>query len=80
MPIPQFHRTPKTRKRRARRSTYAHDVEGETIAVSGSLTGAPIYSDDDGELLRSGDAEDSPPPSEEEVPALLSGWPPHRAK
>ena len=78
MPIPQFHRTPKLRKRRARRSGLAHDTEAELIAANEPLTGGPLAVDDDGAQIRSGDAEDSPP--SEEVPALLSGWPPHRSK
>jgi len=65
MPIPQFHRTPKTRKRRAR--TVGPDSEAEIIAANDPLTGDAL------------DAEDPPPPSEE-LPALLSGWPPHRSK
>jgi len=67
MPIPQFHRTPKTRKRRARRTAAGQDAETEIIAANDPLTGAPL------------DAED-PPPSSEELPALLSGWPPQRSK
>ena len=39
MPIPQFHRTPKTRKRRARR-TVGQDAETEIIAANDPLTGA----------------------------------------
>jgi len=67
MPIPQFHRTPKTRKRRASRTAVGQDAETEIIDANDPLTGAPL------------DAED-PPPSSEELPALLSGWPPHRSK
>ena len=67
MPIPQFHRTPKTRKRRARRTAIGPDSEAEIIAANEPLTGDSL------------DAEDSPPPSDE-LPALLSGWPPHRSK
>ena len=67
MPIPQFHRTPKPRKRRARPTAVAQDAEAEIIAANEPLTGDPP------------DAEDPPPPSEE-LPALLSGWPPHRSK
>ena len=67
MPIPQFHRTPKTRKRRARRTAVGPDSETEIIAANEPLTGDSL------------DAEDPPPPSDE-LPALLSGWPPHRSK
>ena len=39
MPIPQFHRTPKTRKRRARRAAVGQDSETEIIAANEPLTG-----------------------------------------
>jgi hypothetical protein len=67
MPIPQFHRTPKTRRRRARRT-------------SPPLPGEPLDTEDNGALLQSSDAEDPPPPPSDELPALLSDWPPHRSK
>ena len=76
MPIPQFHRTPKTRKRRARRSAFAHDAEAKDFAVNEPFDGEALDSGD-GAQIRLGDAEDSPP--SEELPALLSGWPPHRS-
>lgn len=86
MPIPQFHRTPKTRKRRTRRSRSVpeffdpQDMKAEVVAENGPA--APSPRDDAGEagaLPHSVDADDPPPPSAEEVPALLSTWPPRRS-
>jgi len=79
MPIPQFHRTPKTRKRRMRRGTMApepFDAPDAQIDIDAEAR-APATSGD-GEncaLLQPGDVDDCHPASPEEVPVLLSGWP-----
>jgi hypothetical protein len=84
MPIPQFHRTPKTRKRRTRRGLAApenfdaQDVELEIDVEHESP--AALGDDENCALLQSGDAGDRDPARPEEVPALLSGWPPRRSK
>ncbi|HEY2819217.1 MAG TPA: hypothetical protein VGN65_10005 [Casimicrobiaceae bacterium] len=84
MPIPQFHRTPKTRKRRTRggltapENFDAQDTEFEIDAEHESP--ATLGDDENCALLQPGDAGDRDPAPPDEVPALLSWWPPRRSK
>ena len=86
MPIPQFHRTPKMRRRRTRPSALTQERFGApqsdtTFASESDM--APRQNADADEncaLLQPGDSDDSPLPMSEEVPALLSWWPPRRTK
>ena len=80
MPIPQFHRTPKTRKRRTRREPPAQDrFEAEDTAVAEELSSAQVTElDDDCALLQGGSANDEVASPTDEVPALVSSWPPRR--
>ncbi len=68
MPIPQFHRTPKTRKRKSRR-TPASDARADPPVQA-------IKLDDNCALLEA--SANDPALSEEEVPALLASWPSRR--
>ena len=80
MPIPQFHRTPKTRKRRTRRAPPAqerfdvNDIALENAAEA--LSVQAIELDENCALLQRGSANDEVASPPDEVPALLSGWPP----
>jgi hypothetical protein len=81
MPIPQFHRTPKTRKRRTRRAPPVQerfdveemDVE-HTTAEEEPLQAMEL--DENCALLQSDSANDEIASPPDEVPALLSWWPP----
>jgi len=83
MPIPQFHRTPKMRKRRMRRAPPAQesfDVEEmnvEHAIVDGKPSSAQATElDENCALLERGSANDEAISPPDEVPALLSWWPP----
>jgi len=79
MPIPQFHRTPKTRKRRTRRAPPAqerfdvNDIALENAAEALSVQAMEL--DENCALLQRGSANDEVASPPDEVPALLSGWP-----
>jgi hypothetical protein len=83
MPIPQFHRTPKTRRRRTHRAASVQenfDVQNTEVDIDeGASSADELIDAEDCALLQPEDRENSPP-SSEEVPALLSSWPPHRSK
>ena len=80
MPIPQSHRTPKTRKRRTRRAPPAqerfdvNDIALENAAEALSVQAMEL--DENCALLQRGSANDEVASPPDEVPALLSGWPP----
>jgi hypothetical protein len=83
MPIPQFHRTPKTRKRRTRRAPPAqerfdvNEMELGNTAIDAEAS--PVQAmelDENCALVQRGSANDEVASPPEEVPALLSGWPP----
>ena len=81
MPIPQFHRTPKTRKRRTRRAPLVQErfaVEemdvGHTAAEEAPSQAMEL--DENCALLQRGSANDEIASPPDEVPALLSWWPP----
>ena len=83
MPIPQFHRTPKTRKRRTRRAPPEqerfdmHDVElGNTPIDAKTSSAQAMELDENCALVQRGSANDEVAAPPDEVPALLSGWPP----
>jgi hypothetical protein len=84
MPIPQFHRTPKTRKRRTRRAPPAQerfdvqDMELENTAINAEAASSvqAMELDENCALVQRGSANDDVASPPDEVPALLSGWPP----
>jgi len=83
MPIPQFHRTPKTRKRRMRRAPLTqerldmHDTPLEDTTIEAEpLTAQAMELDENCALLQRGSANDEVASPPDEVPALLSGRPP----
>ena len=83
MPIPQFHRTPKTRKRRMRRAPLTqerldmHDTPLEDTTIEAEPSSAQATElDENCALLERGSANDEAISPRDEVPALLSGWPP----
>ena len=80
MPIPQFHRTPKTRKRRTRRAPPAQErFDVNDIALENdaeALSVQAIELDENCALLQRGSANDEVASPPDEVPALLSGRPP----
>ena len=84
MPIPQFHRTPKTRKRRTRGGLTTHenfDAQEMALQIDAEHESPATLGDDENcALLQPGDANDRDPARPEEVPALLSWWPPRRSK
>ena len=83
MPIPQFHRTPKTRKRRTRRSATVQehfDVPNSHAETDEGPSSVDELIDAEDCALLQPDQGDASPPSSEEVPALLSSWPPQRSK
>jgi hypothetical protein len=84
MPIPQFHRTPKTRKRRTRRGlTTPENFDAQEMALevdAAQESPATLVDDENCALLQRADADDRDPGHPEEVPALLSWWPPPRSK
>ena len=81
MPIPQFHRTPKTRKRRTRRAPLVQerfdveemDIEHTTAEEEPSQA---MELDKNSALLQRDSANDEVASPPDEVPALLSWWPP----
>ncbi len=79
MPIPQFHRTPKTRKRRTRRAPPAHErFDVNDIALENDAEALSVQAmelDENCALLQRGSANDEVASPPDEVPALLSGWP-----
>jgi hypothetical protein len=85
MPIPQFHRTPKTRKRRTRRAPPVQerfdveemDAEHTTVEEVPSVPQA-MELDESCALLQRDSANDEVATAPDEVPALLSSWPPRR--
>jgi hypothetical protein len=83
MPIPQFHRTLKMRKRRARRDTSVQEgldvQDSEAEAFERASSSDKLIGGEDCALLQAENADDFPPPREE-VPALLSWWPPRRRR
>ena len=80
MPIPQFHRTPKTRKRRVRRAPPAQErFDVEEMDVEHTMVEEPSQTmelDENCALLQRGSANDEIASPPDEVPALLSWWPP----
>jgi hypothetical protein len=82
MPIPQFHRTPKTRKRRTRRAPLVqerfdvHDMALENTAIEPEPSVQATELDENCALLQRDSANDEVASPSDEVPALLSGWPP----
>ena len=80
MPIPQFHRTPKTRKRRTRRAPPAQErFDVNDIALENAAEASPVQAmelDANSALVQRGSANDEVVSPPDEVPALLSGWPP----
>ena len=84
MPIPQFHRTPKTHKRRTRRGSTAPDhfaAQDTEVEIDAEHELPTTLGDDENcALLQPGDADERDPAPPEEVPALLSSWPPPRSK
>lgn len=79
MPIPQFHRTPKTRKRRTRRSASVHEnfgVQNSDVDIDEGPSSADELIDAEDCALLQPNQGDASQPSNEEVPALLSSWPP----
>jgi len=81
MPIPQFHRTPKTRKRRTRRAPLVQerfDVEEMDIehTTAEEETSQAMELDKNCALLQRDSANDEVASPPDEVPALLSWWPP----
>jgi hypothetical protein len=83
MPIPQFHRTPKTRKRRIRRAPPTQErfdvqeLEVEnTVIHEGASTGKAMELDANCALVQRGSANDEAISPLDDVPALLSSWPP----
>jgi hypothetical protein len=81
MPIPQFHRTPKTRRRRTRHASFPQetaDVQDLEPKLTATDTLAPIAPRDAHDTpVEPTDSADAPP--SEEVPALLSSWPPRHS-
>jgi len=81
MPIPQFHRTPKTRKRRTRRAPLVQerfdveemDIEHTTAEEEPSQA---MELDKNCALLQRDSANDEVASPPDEVAALLSWWPP----
>ena len=82
MPIPQFHRTPKTRRRRPRRSSFAGpgpDAHDESAAITPPQTlPADVRSETGGSMASAATANQDASPEQEEVAALLSCWPRRR--
>jgi len=84
MPIPQFHRTPKMRKRRTRRGSMAPEIfdapDAEAEVDAENESPAALGDGENCALLQPGAADDRNPAPPEGVPALLSWWPPRRSK
>ncbi len=84
MPIPQFHRTPKTRKRRTRRAPPAQerfdvqDMELGNTAINAAAASSvqAVELDENCALVQRGSGNDEVASPPDEVPALLSGWRP----
>jgi hypothetical protein len=79
MPIPQFHRTPKMRKRQMRRTASAQEsfgVQDAEVEIDDAASSAETLIDAEDCALLQTDETAASTPSNEEVPALLSSWPP----